>query len=97
MPKIHQIVWLDDAKADFAFWIKTDKLIVKRIESLIDSIESTPESGIGKPEGLKHKFSGYWSRRINLEHRLIYKVLHDKKQVLIVSCKGHYSNNQNLS
>lgn len=92
MLKVYQIIWEDDAKAEFAFWLKTDKLIVKRIESLIDSIASSPEFGIGKPERLKHKFSGYWSRRINLEHRLIYKVLHDKKQVRIVSCKGHYSN-----
>jgi toxin YoeB len=87
MLKVYQIIWENDAKADFVFWIKTDKLIIKRIESLINSIASS------KPEKLKHKFSGYWSRRINLEHRLIYKVLHDKQQVWIVSCKGHYSNN----
>jgi toxin YoeB len=92
MLKVYQIIWEDDAKADFAFWIKTDKLLIKRIESLTDSIASKPESGIGKPEKLKYKFSGYWSRRINLEHRLIYKVLDDKKPVQIVSCKGHYSN-----
>ena len=93
MHKIYQIIWEDEARGDFAFWIKTDKLIIKRIELLIDSIASTPESGIGKPEKLKYKFTGYWSRRINLEHRLIYKVLHDKKQVWVLSCKGHYSNN----
>ena len=87
MLKVYQIIWEDDAKADFVSWIKTDKLIVKRIESLIDSIASNPESVIGKPD------SGYCSRRINLEHRLIYKVLHDRKQVRIVSCKGYYSNN----
>ena len=92
MLKVYQIIWDDDAREDFAFWIKTDKIIIKRIESLTDSIASNPESGIGKPEKLKYKFSGYWSRRINLEHRLIYKVLHDKKPVQIVSCKGHYSN-----
>jgi toxin YoeB len=91
MLNLYQIIWDDDAREDFAFWIKTDKLIAKRIESLTDSIASSPEFGIGKPEKLKHKFSGYWSRRINLEHRLIYKVLYDKKQVWIVSCKGHYN------
>lgn len=90
MLKIYQVIWLDEARVDFTFWIKNDKLIVKRIEALINSIESNPEFGIGKPEKLRHKFSGYWSRRINLEHRLIYKVLSDKKQVWIVSCKGHY-------
>ncbi len=93
MLKIYQIIWDDEATADFAFWIKTDKLIVKRIELLIDSIARTPEFGIGKPEKLKHKLTGYWSRRINLEHRIIYKVLHDKKQAWVVSCKGHYRNN----
>lgn len=92
MLKAYKIIWEDKAKVDFAFWIKTDKQIVKRIESLIDSIASSPEFGIGKPEKLRHKFSGYWSRRINLEHRLIYKVLDDKKQVWIVSCKEHYKN-----
>ena len=89
---MYQIIWNDGAKTDFAFWRKHDKLIVNRINSLIDSITCDPESGIGKPEKLKHKFSGYWSRRINLEHRLIYKVLHDKRQIWIVGCKGHYNN-----
>lgn len=88
---MYQVIWDDEAKGDFVFWQKNDKSIVKRIELLISSMVSNPEFGIGKPERLKHKFSGYWSRRINLEHQLIHKVLHDKRQIWIVSCKGHYN------
>ena len=90
---MYELIWLEEAKEDFGFWMKQDKLIVKRIKLLLESVAIAPESGIGKPEKLKHKFSGYCSRRINLEHRLIYKVLHDKKQVWIISCKGHYVGN----
>ena len=89
---MYKIIWLEEAKADFDFWMKKDTLIIKRIKLLLENLATTPESGIGKPEKLKHKFSGYFSRRINLEHRLIYKVLHDTKQVWIISCKGHYHN-----
>lgn len=93
MSEVYQVILVDEAKADFVFWKKTDKLIVKRIELLIDSITHTPEFGIGKPEKLKHKYSGYWSRRITREHRLIYKVIHDSRQIIVVSCKGHYNDN----
>jgi toxin YoeB len=89
---MHQIIWLDKAKEDFSFWLKNDKMISLRIEKLISSILESPELGIGKPEKLKNKFSGYWSRRINIAHRLIYKILHDRKQIIIISCKGHCSN-----
>jgi len=90
---MYKIIWEDEAKEDFVFWQKMDKSIAGRIRLLINSIESDPEFGIGKPERLKQKFSGFWSRRITLEHRLIYKVLQDKKQVWVISCKGHYNNN----
>lgn len=86
---MYQIIWLGEAKEDLDFWRKKDKVIAKRIELLISSIAIDPESGIGKPEKLKHKFTGYLSRRINLEHRLIYKASPDGR-VWIVSCKGHY-------
>ncbi len=90
---MYEIIWLEEAKADLDFWVKKDQIIIKRIKLLLENLANTPEYGIGKPEKLKHKFSGYFSRRINLEHRLIYKVLHDTKQVWIISCKGHYQNN----
>jgi toxin YoeB len=86
-----KIIWEDGAKEDFAFWIKGDKLIVKRIELLVEAIACNPELGIGKPEQLKYKFSGYWSRRINIQHRLIYKILEDTKEIRILACKGHYT------
>ncbi|NDB84439.1 MAG: Txe/YoeB family addiction module toxin [Alphaproteobacteria bacterium] len=86
----YKIIWEESAKRDFAFWLRVDKLIVKRIELLISAIEEDPEFGIGKPEKLKHKFLGYFSRRITLEHRIIYKILQKSKEVIILTCKGHY-------
>ncbi len=79
----------DDAWNDYLYWQKHDKTKIKRINNLIKSIERDGYStGIGKPEPLKHNLSGYWSRRINDEHRIIYKV--DEKNILIASCKDHY-------
>lgn len=79
----------DDAWHDYLYWQKHDKAKIKRINKLIKSIELDGYStGIGKPEPLKHSLSGYWSRRINDKHRIIYKV--DEKKILIASCKDHY-------
>lgn len=69
-------------------WFETDKQIIERIKLLIRDINRDSFRGIGKPELLKNEWSGYWSRRINHEHRLIYKVTAD--QILIVKCKSHY-------
>ncbi len=73
---------------EYLFWQKTDKQILKRINTLIKDIQRTPFEGIGKPEPLKHGLSGYWSRRINDEHRMVYKVLDD--QLLIAQLQYHY-------
>ena len=70
-------------------WQKTDKVIFARINKLIIETLRTPFSGTGKPEPLKHEFKGYWSRRINDEHRLIYRVETDF--IKIIACKLHYS------
>lgn len=79
----------DDAWNDYLYWQKYDKIKIKRINNLIKSIERDSYSnGIGKPEPLKHNLSGYWSRRINDEHRIIYKV--DDNNIYIASCKDHY-------
>lgn len=67
---------------------KTDKNIYNKIVKLIDEIIRTPYTGTGKPEPLKHDFTGYFSRRINTEHRIIYIV--KKNEILIVSVRGHY-------
>jgi len=82
------ISWSDDAWEDYLYWQESDKKIVKRINQLIQSAQRTPAEGIGKPEPLKHQHSGYWSRRINQEHRLVYKST--TETLIIVQCRYHY-------
>ncbi|MBS1504935.1 MAG: Txe/YoeB family addiction module toxin [Bacteroidetes bacterium] len=69
-------------------WFENDARIIQRIKALIRDIDHDPFRGIGKPEPLKGNWNGYWSRRIDQEHRLIYKVT--SEQILIAKCKGHY-------
>lgn len=86
-----EVSYTPDALKDRKFWKKSgNKTIIKKITSLIEVIEDTPFEGIGKPEQLKHEFSGYWSRRINKEHRIVYQILEDENKILILSLKGHY-------
>jgi len=73
---------------DFSYWIKNDKKKVKRILELIKDIERHPYTGIGKPEALKFNLQGFFSRRIDTEHRLIYKI--DNNDIIIISCRYHY-------
>ncbi len=73
---------------NYLYWQTTDKTIVKRINKLIKDIQRDPFSGIGKPEPLKHSLSGYWSRRINDEHRIVYKIVDDN--LLIAQLRYHY-------
>ena len=80
--------WSDDAWDDYLYWQKTDKGNLKRINAIIKDIQRTPFEGIGKPEPLKHNWSGYWSRRINAEHRIVYKV--EDESILIAQCRFHY-------
>jgi toxin YoeB len=83
------IEFSDEAKKDILFFQKAgDKSILLKIKSLILNIQEHPFSGIGKPEPLKHQFTGLWSRRINREHRMIYKV--DQQLITVLSLKGHY-------
>lgn len=77
-----------DAFKDFTEWAKRDSKIYKRIVDLILDILRQPFSGIGKPEPLRHELQGYWSRRINREHRLVYKVT--EESVIVVACRYHY-------
>ena len=72
----------------YLYWQKTDKVIVKRINALIKDIQRSPFEGIGKPEPLKHALSGFWSRRINDEHRIVYRVTEDN--ILIAQLRYHY-------
>ena len=73
---------------NYLYWQKTDKIIHKRINALIKDIQRNPYEGIGKPEPLKHGLSGYWSRRINDEHRIVYKVTGDN--LFIAQLRYHY-------
>ncbi|MDP2902260.1 MAG: Txe/YoeB family addiction module toxin [Methylovulum sp.] len=73
---------------DFAGWASEDKKLYKRLVSLIKETARNPYTGLGKPEALKHELQGYWSRRINDEHRLVYKVETDR--LIIIGCKYHY-------
>jgi len=82
------LIFADHAWEDYLHWQKTDKKMVKRINSLIKEIQRSPFDGIGKPEPLKHALSGYWSRRINDEHRIVYKV--DSDSVYIAQLRFHY-------
>jgi toxin YoeB len=86
---MHHLLSFDpEGWEDYIYWQKTDKIILKKINILIQEIIRTPFFGIGKPEPLKHDFNGFWSRRINDEHRLIYRAL--DHQVVIVQCRYHY-------
>ncbi len=77
------------AQNDIAFYKKTgNKVVLKKLLLLLSEISEHPFTGTGKPEALKYNLTGLWSRRINLEHRLIYEVLDD--QILVHSAKGHY-------
>ena len=81
-------IFVDESWDDYLFWQKTDKKMLLRIHALLKDISRNPFHGIGQPEPLKYKYKGYWSRRINDEHRLIYKVRTD--EILIAKCRFHY-------
>jgi toxin YoeB len=85
---MRQIVFEKSAFEDFTDWATTDRKIYKRIAALILDTLRQPFSGLGKPEPLRHELQGYWSRRIDGEHRLIYKV--DDKAITIIACRYHY-------
>lgn len=80
--------WAEKAWDDYLYWQKTNKKIIKRVNVLIKDIKRQPFEGIGDPEPLKHNWSGYWSRRIDREHRLVYKVTDEA--IVIVQCRYHY-------
>ncbi|GAA4466483.1 Txe/YoeB family addiction module toxin [Phytohabitans houttuyneae] len=81
-------IWSDDAWSDYVDWQKLDAAKVAKINDLLKDIRRNPHSGIGKPEPLKHSLKGYWSRRIDREHRLVYKVADG--DIHIASCRFHY-------
>jgi toxin YoeB len=81
--------WSSSGWADYLFWQKTDRAVLKRVNVLIeDCLRGDATDGIGKPEPLRHDLSGYWSRRINHEHRLVYSVTDSTG--IIISARHHY-------
>lgn len=84
------IILTPQAEADIERHKKNNPRHIKKIGQLVKSIKENPESGIGKPEPLKGDMAGFWSRRIDHKHRLIYRVLVEELLIEIVSCYGHY-------
>jgi len=85
---MNNLLFQNKAWEDYLYWQSLDKKTIKRINTLLRDIARDPFSGIGKPEPLRGDLSGFWSRRINEEHRIVYAVADDA--VIIISCKGHY-------
>lgn len=83
-----KIIFSEHAWEEYLFWQNTDRKILLRINSLIRDIQRSPFAGVGKPEPLKHALTGYWSRRITDEHRIVYKV--ERDTLLIAQLRFHY-------
>ncbi len=81
-------IFVDESWEDYLYWQKTNTKYVRKINDLLKDISRTPFTGLGKPEPLKHKYKGFWSRRIDNEHRLIYAVRNN--EILIAKCRFHY-------
>ena len=83
-----KLIFAEQGWEDYLYWQRTDKKTLKRINTLIKDIKRNPYSGIGDPEPLKYNWSGFWSRRITKEHRLVYAV--EKDAISIAQCRFHY-------
>lgn len=83
-----RLAWDESAWEDYLWWQTQDRKVLKRINALIRDIDRNGNEGLGKPEPLKHGLSGYWSRRITDEHRLVSKIVND--EIRIASCRYHY-------
>jgi toxin YoeB len=83
-----KLTFSEHAWEDYQYWVRTDRRMLKRVNRLIQEIVRDPFSGVGKPEPLQHGLSGYWSRRIDDEHRIVYRMAEDA--VLIAQLRYHY-------
>lgn len=83
------VTFTQNAWEDYQYWQKTDKKVVKKLNDLIKAIMRELFAGVGKPEALKYDLAGYWSRRLSLEHRIVYKIT-DSEQLIIIACRFLY-------
>ena len=86
-----EIKFSKSADKDFEFWCSSDRKTAQKIVALLEEMVETPYSGKGKPEALKHEYSGFWSRRINSKDRIVYRVDEQAGVLFIVSMRKHYS------
>ncbi|MFM6934782.1 MAG: Txe/YoeB family addiction module toxin [Flavobacteriales bacterium] len=86
-----KLIFVDESWEDYLHWQKFDRKKLKKINELIRDIIRSPYDGAGKPEQLKYQYAGYWSRRIDGEHRLIYKI--KENNLIILKCRFHYDEN----
>jgi toxin YoeB len=85
-----RLLWSNEAWEDYLYWQQNDPKILQGINDLIRDIRRDPSKGLGKPEPLKHSLTGWWSRRITREHRLVYRVSgRDAELLEIVQCRYH--------
>lgn len=84
----NKLVWTSAAWDDYVYWQGQDKKALKRINQLVKEAMRDPERGIGKPESLRENLSGFWSRRIDDTHRLVYAI--EKDQIVVIACRYHY-------
>jgi toxin YoeB len=85
---MRKVLFEKQAFEDIKYWSTVNPKILKKIIDLIDDCQKQPFDGIGKPEPLKHQLKGFWSRRINDEHRLVYSV--NDQTIMVASCRYHY-------
>lgn len=83
-----KLIFSEQAWEDYLYWQKTDRKLLERINALVKDVSRSPFEGIGKPEPLRNALSGYWSRRINDEHRMVYKLVDDS--MLVAQLRYHY-------
>jgi toxin YoeB len=83
-----KVIFTEDSWNEYLYWQRKDKKILKKINDLIKDIKRNPFEGLGKPEPLKYELQGCWSRRITLEHRLVYEI--NEYGLVIISCRYHY-------
>ncbi len=86
---IDKLSWTKEAWSDYVYWQGQDKKTLKRINKLISNVKRTPFEGVGKPEPLKENLSGFWSRRIDDTHRLVYAIT--ETHITIIACRYHYN------